>query len=110
MANTFKNAALADVNNAAYDTLYTAPASTTTVVLGLAVANKSSQAVEVQVQFSDSSGGTTHQLLENVSIPGQTTLETLAGQKYILETGDALKVQSGTASALDVVLGVMEIT
>ena len=47
MANTFKNAALADVNNAAYDTLYTAPASTTTVVLGLAVANKSSQSVEV---------------------------------------------------------------
>ena len=110
MANTFKNAALADVNNSAYDTLYTAPAATTTVVLGLAIANKTAQGVSVQVQFSDSSGSTAHQLLENVEIPAKTTLETLAGQKYILETGDALKVQSGTASALDVVLGVMEIT
>jgi len=110
MANTFKNAALSDVNNAAYDTLYTAPASTTTVVLGLAIANKTSQAVTVKVQFNDSSASTTHQLLDDVAIPSDTTLETLSGQKYILETGDSLKVQSGTASALDVVLGVMEIT
>ena len=110
MANTFKNAALADVSNSSYDTLYTAPAVTTTVVLGLAIANKSTQAVTVQVQYSDNSASTTHQLLENVSIPGNTTLETLAGQKYILEASDALKVQAGTASAIDVVLGVMEIT
>ena len=110
MANTFKNAALSNANHAAYSTLYTAPSSTTTVVLGLAIANKTTQAVTVQVQFSDSSGSTTHQLLENVSIPSNTTLETLAGQKYILETGDALKVQAGTASALDVVLGIMEIS
>jgi len=110
MANTFKNAALADVNNAAYDTLYTAPASTTTVILGVAITNKASNSVTVQVQFSDSSAASTHQLLEDVSIPAGTTLEVLAGQKYILETGDALKVQAGTASAIDVIAGVMEIT
>jgi hypothetical protein len=110
MANTFKNAALANANHSAYSTLYTAPSSTTTVVLGLAIANKTTQAVNVQVQFTDSSASSTHQLLENVEIPAKTTLETLAGQKYILETGDILKVKSGTASALDVVLGVMEIT
>ena len=85
MANTFKNAALANVNNSAYDTLYTAPSATQTVILGLAI-----------------------QLLENVSIPANTTLETLAGQKYILEAADSLKVQAGTGSALDVVLGLME--
>jgi hypothetical protein len=110
MANTFKNAALADVNNAAYDTLYTAPASTQVVVLGLAIANKTSAAVTVKVQFGDTSASTTHQLLEDVSIPANTTLETLAGQKYILEATDTLKVQAGTASALDVVLGIMEKT
>lgn len=108
MANTFKNAALSDVSNSSYDTLYTAPSGAQVVVLGLAIANKTTAAVTVQVQFSDSSASTTHQLLENVSIPANTTLETLAGQKYILEAGDALKVQSGTASALDVVLGLME--
>jgi len=51
MANTFKNAALANVNHAAYDTLYTAPASTQVVVLGLAIANKTTAAATVQVQF-----------------------------------------------------------
>ena len=108
MANTFKNAALADVNNSAYDTLYTTPAATQTVILGLAIANKTTNAVTVQVQFTDTSASTSYQLLENVSIPANTTLETLAGQKYILEATDVLKVQAGTGSALDVVLGFME--
>jgi hypothetical protein len=110
MANTFKNAALSDVSSGSYDTLYTAPASTQVVVLGLAIANKTSAAVTVKVQFGDTSASTTHQLLEDVSIPANTTLETLAGQKYILEATDTLKVQAGTASALDVVLGIMEKT
>ena len=110
MANTFKNAALADVNHSAYDTLYTAPAATQVVILGLAIANKASTAVTVKVQFTDSSASTTHQLLEDVSIPAKTTLETLAGQKYILEATDILKVQAGTATSLDVVLGLMEKT
>ena len=110
MANTFKNAALADVSSGSYDTLYTAPAATQVVVLGLAIANKTTAAVTVKVQFTDTSATTTHQLLEDVSIPANTTLETLAGQKYILEATDVLKVQAGTGSALDVVLGIMEKT
>ena len=40
MANTFKNAALANVSNSSYQTLYTATANTQTVILGLAIANK----------------------------------------------------------------------
>lgn len=111
MANTFKNAALADVSTSdTYDTLYTAPGSTTTIVLGLAIANKLDASVDVSVRYTDNSAGTTHQLLDEVSIPGKTTLETLAGQKYILETADSLSVTSSTASALDVVMGLMEIT
>ena len=110
MANTFKNASLADVNNSGYDTLYTAPSATTSIVLGVAIANKSTSAVTVKIQFTDSSGSVTRQLLEDVSIPGNTTLEVLAGQKYVLEASDILKVQAGSASALDVVMGLMEIT
>ena len=108
MANTFKNAATANVSNSSYATLYTCPSSTQTVVLGLAIANKTTNAVTVQVQFRDGSASADFQLLENVSIPANTTLETLAGQKYILEASDILKVKAGTGSALDVVLGFME--
>jgi len=108
MANTFKNAALADVSSGSYDTLYTAPSATQVVILGLAITNKTTSAVTVRIQFTDTSASTTHQLLHDVSIPANTTLETLAGQKYILEATDVLKVQAGTGSALDVLLGVME--
>ncbi len=108
MANTFKNAALANVSNSSYQTLYTAPSATQTVILGLAIANKTTSAVTVQVQFRDSSASADFQLLDGVSIPANTTLETLAGQKYILEAADILKVKAGTGSAIDVVLGFME--
>ena len=114
MANNFKNAAVADVSTGSYDTLYTAPGSSggteQVVVLGLAIANKTSAAATIQVQLTDTSAGATYQLLESVSIPANTTLETLAGQKYILEAADVLKVQAGTATAIDCVLAVMEKT
>jgi hypothetical protein len=110
MANTFKNASLSDVATGSYDTLYTAPSSTQAVVLGLAIANKNSASVTVTIQFTDTSATATRQLLHEISIPGNSTLETLAGQKYILEAGDILKVKAGTSSSLDVVLGIMEKT
>ena len=53
MANTFKNAALANVPTNGFSsggTLYTCPSGTQTVVLGLAIANKTTNAVTVQVQ------------------------------------------------------------
>jgi hypothetical protein len=110
MANTFKNAALADVNSAGYDVLYTAPGSITTIILAVALANKTGNAINATVRFTDSSAVTDYQLLDQILIPGNTTLEVLSGQKYILETGDSLSVQSDTASALDVVAGVMEVS
>jgi len=109
MANTFKNAAYSNVSSGSYNTLYTAPTNTRTIILGLALANKTSAEVKVKVQFSDYSAGTTYQLLEDVAIPGNTTLEVLAGQKYVLETSDALKLQADTGTAIDAVMGLMEI-
>ena len=111
MANTFKNDFAANVSNSSYVDLYTAPASTTTVILGLALCNKTANAVDATVQIQDTDdSGADFQVLDTVSIPPRTTLEVLAGQKYILETTDVLRVKSGTASALDATLGIMEIT
>ena len=111
MANTFKNAFAANVNHSAYADLYTAPSGTTTVILGLAICNKTATACDVTVQIQDTSASSADfQVLDTVSIPGRTTLEVLSGQKYILETADVLRVKSGTATAIDVSLGIMEIT
>ncbi len=109
MANVFKNAAFSNVSTGSYDTLYTTPTNTRTIILGLALANKTSSAVTIKVQFSDYSAGTTYQLLEDVSIPANTTLEVLAGQKYVLETSDALKLQCSASNSVDAVMGLMEI-
>lgn len=112
MANTFKNSAFANVASYAtetYSTLYTAPTNTRTIILGLALANKSASAVTVKVQFSDYSAGTSYQMLEDVSIPANTTLEVLAGQKYVLETSDALKIMCSAENSVDAIMGLMEI-
>ena len=111
MANTFRNAFAANVNHSGYVDLYEAGSGVTTVILGLALCNKTANAVDATVQIQDTSAsGADFQVLDTVSIPPRTTLEVLAGQKYILETGDFLRVKSGTASALDATLGLMEIT
>ena len=111
MANTFKNAFAANVSNSSYVDLYTVPSSTTTIILGLALCNKTASAVDVTVQMQDTSASNADfQVLDTVSIPARTTLEVLAGQKYVLETTDVLRVRAGTGSAIDATLGFMEIT
>ena len=111
MANTFKNASLASVNHSAFATLYTCPSATTAIILGLAITNKTDNSVTASVQFTDTSDSSaTRLLLNEVAIPPNTTLEVLAGQKYVLEATDILKVQASAASSLDAVLGLMQIT
>ena len=111
MANTFKNAFASDINHSAYVDLYTVPSATTTIVLGLTLCNKTANAVDATVQIQDTSDSNNDfQVLDTVSIPSRTTLEVMAGQKYVLETTDVLRVKSGTASALDATLGIIEIT
>lgn len=110
MAETFKNASLVNVNNSADATLYTAPSGATSIVLGVAIANKTGNEVTAKIKFTDTSASTTTELLSDVGIPGNTTLEVLAGQKYILEAGDILLARAGSASALDITLGVLELT
>ena len=111
MANTFKNAFAANVSNSSFVDLYTCPSATTTVILGLALCNKTANAVDATVQIQDTDdSGADFQVLDTVSIPPRTTLEVVSWQKYILETTDVLRVKSGTGSALDAVLGIMEIT
>ena len=110
MANTFKNASLVSVNHAALATLYTCPSATTGIILGLALTNKTDNSVNATVQLTDTSASITPLLLNEVTIPANTTLEVFAGQKYVLEAGDILKVQASAATSLDAVLGLMQIT
>ena len=119
MANTFKVVTFAAEPNSAGSpyTIYTVPGSTTTVVIGLVLANIHSSAVTAEVELvSTSSGGGraanngTSFLVKDVNIPNGSSLEILSGGKVILETGDLLRIDCSVADKLSGTLSIMEIT
>lgn len=119
MANTFKVVSH-DVMPASAGTpedLYTTPSSTTTVILGLVIANVHTSQVTADVKLvSDTSGGgrsatnTTTFLLKDAPIPVGSSLEILSGNKVVLETTDKLQVDCSVADKVSITLSIMEIT
>ena len=117
MPNTFKVVSH-DVMPASAGTpedLYTAPSSTTTIILGLVIANVHTSQVTADVKLvSNTSGGgrsatnTTTFLLKDAPIPVGSSLEILSGNKVVLETTDTIEVTG--SGATDVALSIMEIT
>lgn len=110
MAETFKNASKVSVSSSNAETVYTTPPATTGIILGVAIANKSSNTVAVTLYFNDFTALSTVQMLPAVQIPGNTTLEVLAGQKYVLETSDFISAQTDTANAIDITMGILELS
>jgi len=100
MANTFKNYVSASVGTSAV-TVYTVPSNTTSVVIGLNVANRSASQITVDVQL-----GSTY-IIKAVPIPVASSLSVLDG-KIIMETTETLVVTSSAASSADVILSVLE--
>ena len=97
--------------------LYTTPSSTTTVVLGMVIANVHTSQVTADVKLvSDTSGGgraatnTTTFLLKDAPIPVGSSLEILSGNKVVLETTDKLQVDCSVADKVSITLSIMEIT
>tara|TARA_R100000773_G_scaffold16246_2_gene14733 strand:- start:152 stop:511 length:360 start_codon:yes stop_codon:yes gene_type:complete len=119
MANTFKVVTFAAEPASAGTpyTVYTTPSSTTTVVIGLVLANIHTSAVTAEVELvSDTSGGGraatngTSFLVKDVNIPAGSSLEILSGGKVILETTDALRIDCSVADKISGTLSIMEIT
>ena len=110
MANTFKNSKLIDVGTGA-TTLYTIPGSTTTVIIGLNIANKNAASRTITVSWTDASDSNNSTcLLNEVAIPGDTSLEVFAGQKIVLQTTDSITAQAAANDYIDISLSFMEIT
>ena len=119
MANTFKVVTFAAEPNSAGTpyTVYPTPSSTTTVILGLVLANIHTSQVTPEVEIvSDTSGGGraatngTSFVIKDAPIPVGSSLELLAGNKVILETTDAIRVDCSVADKLSGTLSIMEIT
>jgi hypothetical protein len=99
--------------------MYTAAGSTTTVVLGLVLANIHTTAITADVQLvstTSNRGGAnnvangTSLLVKDVTIPSGSSLEILTGSKVVLETTDAIQIDCSVADKVSGTLSIMEIT
>ena len=116
MANTFKvktNGAM-PASSGTFDTVYTCPASTSTIVIGLTLCNIHTTSVTASVQLvSDTSDTETNEnvtVAKDVSIPAGSSLELLSGGKYVLQTTDVLKIDCSVSAKIDATLSILEIT
>ena len=116
MANTFKvksNDAM-PASAGTFDTLYTVPSSTTTVVLGLILCNVHTTSVTASVKMSSNTVDTETNVdtlvCKDVSIPQGSSLEVLNGSKLVLQTTDLLKIDCSVSAKIDATLSIMEIT
>jgi hypothetical protein len=109
MAEAFKNAYL-DVTSSA-QTIYTAPASTESVVITLRITNVDGAADDtITADVVDGTSGNAR-IAHTLSVPADTTIELAGTSKIILETGDYIQLTGGAASGdLEAYLGVVEIT
>jgi|TARA_R110000823_G_scaffold297107_1_gene417183 hypothetical protein len=120
MANTFRMTNEASVTTA-METIYAVPSATTTVVIGIMLSNTLAvDLVRASVQIvsttatSANAGASnvneTTYLVKNAPVDNSSSLELMAGNKIVLQAGDILRCQAGTASALDIAISYMEIT
>ena len=118
MANTFKVVTFAAEPNSAGSpyTVYTTPGSTTTIILGLVLSNihTSQITTEVELVSTTSGGGRAAQngtsfIIKDAPIPVGSSLELLAGNKVVLETGDLIRVDCSVADKLSGTLSIMDI-
>lgn len=108
MANTFKNFPVANVGVTA-TTIYTAPALTTSTIIGMTVANLTASAVTASVTLV--SGATTVYLVKNATVPVGGALVPVGGdQKVVLEPADYIQVQCSVATGVDVIISALEIS
>ena len=98
MAQNFRRYTSNDVGTGAA-TLFTANSYDT--VVGISVANVTASAVNASVYIND--GANDIYLIKDAPIPAGSALQVLdGGAKFVVQSGDALKVVSDTASSLDV--------
>ena len=105
----FKNAIKTNVTTV--QTLYSTPASKTSILIELDVANTTTASQTVDVQVVDNSASATGYLVKGAPVPAGSALQVVAGQKIVLEENDYIKVKSSSASdKVDVIMSLLEIT
>ena len=97
MAQDFERNIARNIGTSA-STIFTADSDD--AVVGINLANVTSNQIKASVFITSSSAD--YYLLKDAHIPASSALQILdGGAKFVLQSGDALKVQSDTASSID---------
>jgi hypothetical protein len=111
MANTFKLKTRAGIDTS-LATVYTVPASKTTVIIGLTLTNIKGASITASVQVSsntvDVETNADVYVVKDIPIPSGASVEVMAGNKIVLQTTDILKVSTSVTDGVDAVLSIME--
>jgi len=105
MAQSFTNAVANDVTTVT--ALYTVPASTLGIVVGLIVANDGASDTTVTVSLTK--GATTINLLKSAPLPAGSNLSVLSNNnRLVMLTGNVLSITAGAAT--DAAASILEVT
>jgi len=106
MPNVFKNETARNVSTAT--TIYTVPASTTSVCVGFTIANVDASAT-INVTALVTASALEYNIVKDTPILKGASLQLISGEKLVLQTGELIEVSS-TGGNCDVILSFMEIT
>ena len=107
MANNYTGVGI--TTRAAFDTLYTTPASTESIVKSLYFSNHNTGTYYVSATAEVDGGSTTVYLLNSGRLPPNTTLQILDGN-FVLNAGCDLKVYCDQPSSVDASASILEIS
>ena len=106
MANIYKNAGI-NLTTTSLTTIYTVPANRTAIVKNIQISNEHSSNNLVEVFVTDSSASATYEIYHKSLASGETINAALA--PVIMESGDVLKIQCGTANTVEGIVSYLEI-
>ena len=115
MANTFKLKTSGSIGTGSVK-VYTVPSSTTTVLIGATLANTSNASIGgsllLESDTSDTEVNNNVYIVKDAPIPAGSSLEVMAGNKLVVQgngtANDVVRVEAGTAAALDATISVLE--
>lgn len=110
MANTFKRKLSRSIGTSLTAVgSYTVAASTQVTVIGLVVSNTTASQVLIDATVNDGTNDT--YLIKQAPVPSGGAIVIIGGdQKVVLETNDSIQVKSDTATSVDAVMSILEIT
>jgi hypothetical protein len=110
MANSFKRKLSRTIGTSVTAVgSYTVGSATEVTVIGLAVSNVTASQIIIEASIFDGANDT--YLIKDAPVPSGGALVIVGGdQKVVLEVGDSIRVKSDTASSVDVVMSILEIT